>query len=194
MRSLASDFCELLSMTLEPCEVGFHPLPAATHGGQQRASRTEQNRPRLAPIIDGVFGYGHLDLHALYLNLLAPHLAPHFNDATRSLRAAVWRAGSVAARWEYRSTPLVRREKARACATPHPCTHPSLCLPPSQVSLHCSIAPTQCGSFRALLCIPHRPSPLTYWVAAWGGFTRCAVAPQGSNSGRFRLIPPAPAA
>ena len=124
-------------MTLEPCEVGFHPLPAATHGGQQRASGTEQNRPRLAPIIDRVFGYGHLDLHALYLNLLAPHLAPHFNDATRSLRAAVWRAGSVAARWESRKDPLTvslidleavcarpRRHASFATAVPVPFTKP----------------------------------------------------------------------
>ena len=106
-------------MTLEPCKVGFQRLPAATHGGQQRASRTEQDRPRLASIIDGVFGYGQLALHALYLPQLAPHLAPHFNDATRSLRAAVWRAESAAARWEYRSNPLVHREKVRACATHH---------------------------------------------------------------------------
>ena len=52
-------------MTLEPCKVGFQRLPAATHGGQQKASRTEQDRPRLASIINGVFGYGQLALHAL---------------------------------------------------------------------------------------------------------------------------------
>ena len=106
-------------MTLEPCKVRFQRLPAATHGGQQRASGTERNRPRFASIIDGNFGYGQLAPHALYLSLLAPHLAPHFNDATRSLRAAVWRAESAAARWEYRSNPLVHREKVRACATHH---------------------------------------------------------------------------
>ena len=119
MRSLASDFCELLSMTLEPCEVGFPPLRAATHGGQQRASDPKRNRPRFASIIDGNFGYGQLAPHPFFLPLLAPHLAPHFNDATRSLRAAVWRAESAAARWEYRSNPLVHREKVRACATHH---------------------------------------------------------------------------
>ena len=106
-------------MTLEPCEVGFQRLPAATHGGQQRASRTEQDRPRFASIINGVFGWEQFVLHALYLSQLAPHLAPLFNDATFSLCAAVWRAGSVAARWEYRSNPLVHREKVRACATHH---------------------------------------------------------------------------
>ena len=64
-RSRAFDFCELFSMTLEPCKVGFQRLPAATHGGQQKASRTEQDRPRLASIVNGVFGYGQLALHAL---------------------------------------------------------------------------------------------------------------------------------
>ena len=64
-RSRAFDFCELFSMTLEPCEVGFQRLHVATHSGQQRASGTERNRPRLASIINGVFGYGQLALHAL---------------------------------------------------------------------------------------------------------------------------------
>ena len=49
-------------------------------------------------------------------------------DATFSLCVAVWHAGSVAARWEYRMNPLVHREKVRACAMRHACTHPSLCL------------------------------------------------------------------
>ena len=118
-------------MTLEPCEVGFQRLPAATHGGQQKASRTEQDRPRLASIVNGVFGYGQLALHALYLSLLAPHLAPHFNDATFSLCGAVWRAESAAAHWEYRMNPLFRRENVRAFAMRHACAHPSLCLSPS---------------------------------------------------------------
>ena len=106
-------------MTLEPCEVHFQRLPAATHGGQQKASRTEQDRPRLASIIDGVFGWEQFVLHALYLSLWALDESNFFNDATRSLRAAVWRAESAAARWEYRSNPLVHREKVRACATHH---------------------------------------------------------------------------
>ena len=67
-RYRAFDLRELFSTTLKPCEVGFHPLPAATHGGQQRASRTEQDRPRFASIINGVFGWEQFVLHALYLS------------------------------------------------------------------------------------------------------------------------------
>ena len=47
-------------------------------------------------------------------------------DATFSLCVAVWRAGSVAAHWEYRMNPLVDREKVRAFAMRHTCTHPTL--------------------------------------------------------------------
>ena len=119
MRSLASDFCELLSMTLELWEVRFSALLLAAHSGQQRASRTEQNQLRLDSLDNGSFGYGQLVLHPFYGALWALQIQPVRDNSTFNLCAAVWRAGSVAARWEYRSNPLVHREKVRACATHH---------------------------------------------------------------------------
>ena len=41
-----------------------------------------------------------------------------------SLCGAVWRAGSVAALWEYRINSLYDREKVRAFAMRHACTQP----------------------------------------------------------------------
>ena len=146
MRSRASDFCELFSMTLEPCKVGFQRLPAATHGGQQRASGAERNRPRFASIMNGIFGWLRWAPHPFFLPLLAPHLAPHFNDATFSLCGAVWRAESAAAHWEYRMNPLVPREKVRAFAMRHACAHLSLCLSPSPGALPLNRSHV-CGSF-----------------------------------------------
>ena len=127
-RSRAFNLCELFSITLEPCEVGFQAPPAAGSGGKERASRTEQNRPRLASIINGNFGYDHLAPHPFFWILLAPQIQHAFNDATRSLCGAVWRAGSVAAHWKYRMKPLVDREKAVGLRHA-PRLHPSLTLP-----------------------------------------------------------------
>ena len=100
-RSRAFDFCELFSMTLEPCEVGFQRLPAATHGGQQRASRTEQDRPRFASIINGVFGWEQFVLHALYLSRWA--LDESNFQATRH-SACAWQCGARRARQQTGST------------------------------------------------------------------------------------------
>ena len=111
-------------MTLEPCEVGFQPLPWAAHGSQQKASRTEQDRPRLAPIIDGVLGHGNLVLQSSSGVLCALDESNFSADATRSLRAAVCRVSSVAAHWEYRINSLYDREKVRAFAMRHACTQP----------------------------------------------------------------------
>ena len=69
--SVDCDFCELLSMTLQPCKVRFSALLLAAHSGQQRASRTEQDRLRFASIINGVFGYGKLVLHP-FSGILCP--------------------------------------------------------------------------------------------------------------------------
>ena len=37
--------------------------------------------------------------------------------------------------WEYRMNPLVDREKVRAFAMRHTCTHPTLCLSPLRGAL-----------------------------------------------------------
>ena len=133
-------------MTLEPCKVGFQRLPVATHSGQQRASRTEQDRPRFASIMHGIFGYGKLVLHPFSGSLWAPPFQPVRCDATFSLCGAVCRAESAAAHWEYRMNPLVRRENVRAFAMHHACAHRSLCLSPSPGALPHSRSHA-CGSF-----------------------------------------------
>ena len=74
-RHLAFDFCELLSMMLEPCEVGFQAPPSAGSGGQHEASGSERVPPRLASIFNYIFGDDHLAPHPCYLVLWALKLS-----------------------------------------------------------------------------------------------------------------------
>ena len=80
--------------------------------------------------------------------------------------------------WEYRMNPLVDREKVRAFAMRHTCTHPTLCLSPLRGALsldrsHASV------SFLSAMFASGTPPLAAYLQGSglgrlFGAVTRCA--------------------